>query len=167
LTVKEYREACNKGNLFDITLNPNEDSLDGYMADTIKEGVNDPYDPQDIDNPGADRLDTRKSRATEVGGAGKEPPTSETQPPPRSTDEPSNIAQIPKKANSAAFDRASYEADGGDKWIDERRKYFFEDPVGVDKSLWERAKEASRQAYGKVKWQFVAWFYRKQGGKFT
>lgn len=167
LTVQEYRDACNRGNLFDVTLDPNEDNLGGYMSDNIQEGVNNPYKPQDIDNPGADRLDTRKSRATEVGGAGKEPPTTEKGDVPRSTDEPRNIAEIPKKKNSAAFDRASYEADGGDKWIDERRKYFYENPNGVDESLWSRAKEASQAAFGKVKWQFVAWFYKKQGGTFN
>lgn len=91
ITTKEYRDACNRGNLFDITLEANEDVLGGYMDDTISEGANDPYDPKDIDNPGADRLDTRKSRATEVGGAGTEPPA------PRSSDEPRNIAEAPKK----------------------------------------------------------------------
>jgi hypothetical protein len=37
----------------------------------------------------------------------------------------------------------------------------------VDEALWSKAKEASMKAYGKVKWQFVTWFYKKQGGKFT
>lgn len=164
ISVQEYRDACNKGNLFDISLDTSDDGLDGYMSDTIEEGRNNPYNPQDIDNPGADRLDTRKSRATEVGGAGKEPPA------PDSNGEPRNIAKFTKngkQSNSPAFDRASYEADGGDRWIDERKKYFYEDPVGADEPLWERAKEASRAAFGKIKWQFVAWWYGKQGGKYN
>ncbi len=70
-------------------------------------------------------------------------------------------------ANSAEFDRASYEADGGDNWIDSRRSEFFENPGNVDESLWMKAKDASVAAFGKVKWQFVTWWYKKHGGKFT
>ncbi len=69
--------------------------------------------------------------------------------------------------NSAQFDKASYEADGGDSWIDPRRAPLFDDPPGVDKMLWARAKSASRDALGEVRWQFVAWWYRKQGGSFS
>lgn len=194
ITTQEYRDACNKGNLFDVTLDNSEDMLDGYMSDKIQEGENNPYNPQDIDNPGADRLDTRKSRATEVGGAGKEPPAPDSNGEPRNiakftknsdkweendgkkwTDDPSKSIQAwekenkgsGKQSNSSAFDRASYEADGGDRWIDDRKKYFYEDPVGVDESLWSRAKEASKAAYGKIKWQFAAWWYGKQGGRYN
>ncbi len=69
--------------------------------------------------------------------------------------------------NSGQFDKASYLADGGDAWIDPRRKLLFEDPMGVDEGLWERAKEASRAALGEVRWQFCAWWYRKQGGQYS
>lgn len=73
-----------------------------------------------------------------------------------------------KLKNSAKFDRASYEADGGDKWIDDRRKYFFEKPVGLNQGLWEEAKEATRRAYGSDEnWKFTAWMYRKLGGVFV
>lgn len=72
-----------------------------------------------------------------------------------------------KKENSAAFDRASYEADGGDKWVDERRAPLFEAPANVDQALWSRAKSASQAALGQVKWQFVKWYYEKQGGKYS
>lgn len=114
INIKEFRQAVNKGNLLDITLDPDEDDLGGYMSDKISEGENNPYDPQDIDNPGADRLDTRKSRATEVGGAGQEPPTSEQQPAPRSTDEPRNIAQITK--NAKEFDETKHPRDEDGKF---------------------------------------------------
>lgn len=67
--------------------------------------------------------------------------------------------------NSSAFDRASYLADGGDNWIDARRAEFFKSPpVNVDRVLWSRAEEASREAFGNVRWQFVVWFYKKNGG---
>lgn len=69
--------------------------------------------------------------------------------------------------NSAAFDRASYEADGGDEWIDERRAEFFTNPTNVDEGLWSKAKDAAQSAFGQAKWQFTAWWYKKQGGRFS
>lgn len=348
----EFRDACNKGNLFDVKLDTKGIS---DVADTAEEGANDPAKSKDVDNPGANRVDTRKSRATEEGGADTEPPA------PKSTDaspakvtktkngnfilnesdfdeskhpraddgkfgegggdevhhssyekfsskdiKPSKggyfgegfyvhkdkketyqygdsthtyklskkpvfdlsgdklkpetlgvfkdmgldvekiktpskfrsslniaISEIREKfpgeetvgigamkklrsvlkekgyigiqfshndtdenmvifekkdlglknslnlqpwktlnkinralANSAEFDRASYEADGGDSWVDPRRAEFFSNPGKVDESLWARAKEASVAAFGKDKWQFVTWWYKKQGGKF-
>lgn len=89
ITTQEYRDACNKGNLFDVTLDTAEDDIGGFMQDTVQEGANDPYNPKDIDNPGADRLDTQKSRATEVGGAGKDPINKA--PAPRSSDAPEDL----------------------------------------------------------------------------
>ncbi len=77
------------------------------------------------------------------------------------------VERAKRTLNSGAFDKASYEADGGDGWIDPRRSEFFTDPIGVDTALWARAKEASRKAFGVVKWQFVVWWYKKQGGHFT
>lgn len=74
---------------------------------------------------------------------------------------------LARKVNSPAFDRASYAADGGDAWIDPRRKHFFENPVGADKALWDKAREGSKAAFGEERWQFVTWLYKKYGGKFT
>lgn len=175
LTTEEFRDACNKGNLFDVSLDPADTA--GLLADSVEEGANDPNAPQDVDDPGADRADSRKPKAGSEGGAGKEPPA------PKSADAP-DVKAAPKAKNdakpwstlerierilknSAAFDKASYEADGGDKWIDPRRKELFtETPLGADQALWSKAKEASRAALGDVRWQFVAWWYQKQGGKF-
>lgn len=76
-------------------------------------------------------------------------------------------AQAAKLKNSAAFDRASYAADGGDAWIDPRKRELYENPRGkVDDALWAKAKVASQAAFGKEKWQFMVWFYLKHGGKF-
>lgn len=164
LTTQEFRDACNKGNLFDVTLDTAEGAgLTGYLSDTIQEGRNNPKNPQDIDNPGADRLDTRKSRATEVGGAGKEPPA------PKSADAPEVKAKDKTQPvrNSIAFDKASYEADGGDEWVDSRREPLFEDPVGVTQALWEQAKDRSKQIFGTPNWRFALWFYKKLGGTFS
>ena len=68
--------------------------------------------------------------------------------------------------NSAAFDRASYEADGGDSWVDPERAKLFEDPAVKDPALWKKAGEASQKALGRDSWQFKLWFYKKQRGKF-
>lgn len=79
----------------------------------------------------------------------------------------SSKLRLLRTLNSGQFDKASYMADGGDAWIDPRRKLLFDDPMGVDEALWERAKAASRDALGEVRWQFCAWWYRKQGGQFN
>lgn len=175
ISTQEFRDACNKGNLFDVTLDTTEDALSdlgggGYLDDAAGEGENDPKNPKDTDNPGADRADTRKSRATETGGAGKEPPKP---PAPKSADAPEVKAKIPEPKdkpavkNSAAFDLASYKADGGDGQVDDRRRYFFENPVGADKSLWSRSVEAAKSVSGVSPWKFTLWYYQKHGGKFT
>jgi phage-related protein (TIGR01555 family) len=164
ITLEEFRDSCNKGNLFDITL----DTTDGALLDVkdeAAEGFNDPLQTKDVDDPGANRLDTRKARATEVGGAGKEP-----KPAPRSASAPKAKAEAGSRReqvrNSPEFDRASYAADGGDEWIDDRRREFFENPGKVDEGLWAKAKEASKAAFGEIKWKFVTWWYKKQGGHF-
>ena len=74
--------------------------------------------------------------------------------------------KLKRFVNSAAFDRASYEADGGDSWISDERAKLFENPGNVDEALWAKAKDASKKAFGQVKWKFVTWFYKKSGGKF-
>lgn len=108
LSIQEFRDACNKGSLFDITLDTASDDMGGYMDNTVKEGENDPDNPQDTDNPGADRLDTRKSRATESGGAGKEPPA------PKSKGEPRNIAKFTK--NSDKWEESKHPRDDDGKF---------------------------------------------------
>ncbi len=76
------------------------------------------------------------------------------------------LERIKRVKNSSAFDRASYEADGGDAWIHPGRKHIFDNPLNVDHGLWAKAKAASQAALGEERWQFVVWFYKKQGGKF-
>lgn len=189
LTTQEFRDAANKGNLFDVVLDTSDAMIDEIEADQDEaaEGENDPDNPSDIDDPGANRLSTRKARSSEYGGAGKEPPAPKSKDAPKvKADKPAKKAEAPKEktrnevapftrwqrvdrilANSAEFNRASYEADGGDDWIDDRRKEFFSNPGNVDEALWARAKKASIAAFGEVRWKFTTWFYKKQGGKFN
>lgn len=146
INEEEFRDAANKGGLFDILLDTSVEMLNPPQDDVTKEGDQDPDAPKkDTGDPGANREDTEKSKTFEYS----------TMPKPAS------------KKNSAAFDRASYEADGGDGWIHPGREEFFTNPGNVDEQLWTKAKDASTKAFGKVKWQFVAWWYKKQGGTFS
>lgn len=143
LTSEEFRDICNKSDLFDIVLD--KDTLvDGYLADEVSTEGGEGGDS----NGGANKIAGQKSLG--AGGV-KEPKT--PKPPPTK--------------NSIQFDIASYEADGGDRWVHPGRKHFFTDPGrSVDQNLWSQARDISQRAFGKVKWEFVVWKYKKMGGKF-
>lgn len=167
ITTFEFREGINKGNLFDITLDNAGDSLnpdDPQIKEIVAEGANNPDAPQDIDDPGASREDTKKPKEYPQGEYGGKTENEKI------TIMPSEYSVFERAVrvfNSPDFDKASYAADGGDSWIDERRKEFFMNPGNVDEALWAKAKDASMKAFGKEKWQFVTWWYKKQGGNFN
>lgn len=70
--------------------------------------------------------------------------------------------------NSAEFDRASYETDGGDSMFYPGEIKLYENPGNVDEALWAKAKEASKAAFGEIKYPFVVWYYKHRlGGKFS
>lgn len=194
----EFRDACNRDQLLSIQLdteqnelNPEDPQIDdlmnephgSVMADpnaAIDDGNPNPknVDGPSIDDPGANREDTRKPRAWDKTTTQKGVPHGPEKKPGSADPKLHNVksftalqalerAQAAKLKNSSAFDRASYAADGGDGWIDDRRKILFENPGGVDEALWAKAKDASMKAFGKEKWQFVTWWYKKNGGKFT
>lgn len=115
LTTEEFRSACNKSNLFDISLDPADTvGLGGDLADTVSEGANDPDSPKDTDDPGAGRADTRKSRATETGGLAKGPGKP---PAPKSADAPEVKGEAPEtgdKRRNAEWDESKHpRADDG------------------------------------------------------
>lgn len=143
ITTFEFREACNKDSLLSISLDNNHDQLntDDPEIAALVAGDPDPLDTKDVEDPGANRQDTRKPRAWEFD-------------------------KDRKRDNSIGFDLAAYEADGGDSWIADGRQPFFENPGNVDESLWRKAKEKSMAAFGKIKWKFVTWAYKQLGGKF-
>lgn len=39
-------------------------------------------------------------------------------------------------------------------------------PGKVDEALWAKAKRASEEAFGEIRWPFVSYWYEKRGGKF-
>jgi hypothetical protein len=191
IDLKFFHEASNRGGLFDLQMENvqgllNPDGVD--QPDVVKED-GDGKD-EDTDDPGSDRANTQKSKALATGGApkggGKQP---KEKPEPREAKSANGtgglvivapslnaIAMIRRYStiqrigrilqNSAAYDRAAYEADGGDKWIDPRRHELFKDPPNADKALWAKAKAASKAALGEERWQFTVWMYRKLGGRF-
>jgi phage-related protein (TIGR01555 family) len=174
ITTFEFRDACNRDNLLSIQLdtsvdelNPDDPEVQDLLEGKLNEEQNpdeatsdsndDPDAPKDVDDPGANREDTRKPQIKKEAVKNVKV---------------FNAQQILERAraerigNSADFDRASYAADGGDNWINPRKAPLYEKPAGVDEGLWSRAKEASKEAFGEEKWQFIAWWYKKQGGKY-
>jgi hypothetical protein len=71
ISLKEYREAANKGNLFDVILDTSNDDLTGYDANVVEEGANNPDGEDDTDNPGTERTDTEKPKGLSTGGVPK------------------------------------------------------------------------------------------------
>lgn len=170
ISLQAFQDACNKGNLFDVQIDTTEDGLspDGNddTAVDAEDGPDDKESDLDMNDPGASNggANAEDSRAPGISSDAK------PQHPPKTVKNDvftySDWDRLKRFFNSAAFDKASYEADGGDELFEPGREEFFKDPMNVDDALWKRAKEASQAAFGKEKWQFVAWFYKKQGGKF-
>lgn len=151
LSTQEFRDACNKGNLFDIKLDTSEDAFnpdDPEIDAIVKEGdQSKTKDSKDIDDPGANREDTRKSRAWDSGGA----PKGEKKP--------------ESKKNSADFDLASYEADGGENWIAPSRVRALVQLGHITSNpLWEKVRESSVKSLGKEDSSFMLWMFKKLGG---
>lgn len=196
ISARLFLDACNRGNLFDVKIDTNKEllGLDTAEEDQARSGKAE-FSPRttkrekdDDDNV----LPFDRSRARRGGQKNsmknRRIANSHGSVVPRETLKPTmdlikqfhnkvGVTILPnayttgerfKRAfNSTTFDRKSYEADGGDLWIDSRRREFFEEPLGVDQELWAKARVRSKQVYGEVRWQFVTWMYRKLGGKFA
>ncbi len=174
LTTLEFRDACNKGNLFDVTLDTSESGLNPDDPEIAEVLAGD----KENNDPGADRSDKAKVPGAKGSGKGDNPaPKPKAAPAVAKPATPAtkNIARYTREqridrvlTNSADFDKASYEADGGDDWIDSSRlKMLVELRNGRTDNgpLWEKAKKASEAAFGEIRWPFVTWWYEKQGGK--
>lgn len=87
-----------------------------------------------------------------------------------------------KKLAEPASDNAGFDKHQTDPaTLSETRKDFGHDEVSesdkrdeammkkhlaeVDEALWQKAKDASKEGLGKVKWPFVMWWYKEHGGK--
>ncbi len=167
ITYKDFIDGCNRGDLFDVKIDPSAMLLNPDAGDSAEKDAEDTKDAKGDKTPTADLEDSEdpserpkvKNRQDTIE---RRFITFELRPFRRRERIKRTVV-----ANSAAFDRAAYEADGGDDWIDPRRHELFKDPAGVDEALWSRGKEASQAALGEVRWQFVSWWYKKQGGTFN
>jgi hypothetical protein len=71
-----------------------------------------------------------------------------------------------KYGNSSAFDKASYEADGGDNWVDPQRLKLIKTLTHDNPALWSQCEQESRKIYGgNGNLAFTAWIYKKRGGR--
>lgn len=154
ITTEEFRDACNKGKLFDIVL----DTSDAALASLEEEMQADLEAEASLD----DKNDDGKEGGTNKADSKKTMNAVS----PFTTAQRMGRLRSSLLANSPAFDRASYGADGGDEWIGDDHRELFENPGSVDEGLWSKAKDASEKAFGKENWKFVTWWYKKQGGKF-
>jgi hypothetical protein len=152
LTELEFRDACNKGNIFDIQLDTTEAALN-ELDEEVQENAENQAALEgggpDDQNGGPNKEDGFKEKKQNALIAKIKP-----------------YSRIQKLRNSPDFDRASFEADGGEDWIDSRREHIFSNPQNVDWKLWNAAKIACKAVYGEFKWKFVLWWYRKNGGAF-
>lgn len=164
ITTLEFRDICNKGHLFDIELDTTEAALndpelgppeeEGTEGEGEGEGESEEDDGGNKEDKQNDAIDP-EAHAKKTSFKNKSLYTF------------SKFDKFRRYFNSPGFDRASYEADGGDEWIAAHRKAIFENPMGVDEGLWEKAKAASKKAFGYERWQFVVWHYQKNGGRFA
>lgn len=181
ITTKEFRDAVNRGKLMDISL----DTSDAALNEVDEEAEEDMERQQGAKDEeggeeGGDEKPTKdaKDEGKPMGGSSAQK-VKNSRKPWKPLVVHDGVIAMPRRytalermervmvINSIAYDVAAYEADGGDDWILPGRKPLFEDPQGVDQGLWSRAKQASQAAFGEEKWQFVTWWYKKQGGKFS
>lgn len=161
---QEFRDACNKGNLFDVQLDTIQDGLNPDDQESLdvaaEEKDRNPETDLDIDNPGANREDTRKVHLDE------EP---ESDSPPKRTTNTKAYTKFDLAArmfNSSRFDKASYEADGGAQWMPIARvKALVElDHILLD-PIFKKAAAESNSIYGELNASFALWLFKKLGGK--
>lgn len=154
ITRYEFREGCNKEKLLGISLDLAGDDLNDEdpEAMTLIEQAKAAVVAQDKpEQEGELKIEGEADQEIAINAMTPEQMLEE--------------AQAQKLDNTAQFDRASYLADGGDAWTRGRPKEMFEDYK--DKALWEKARQRSKEAYGHEKWEFIAWWYIKHGGKFV
>jgi hypothetical protein len=153
ITTHEFRDSCNRDNLFPITLDTASDTLnpdDPDVAGLISGEDEAEEDAEGKDgDPGADKEDTESPKVK--GAAAKKSTLS--------------APQAPKVKNSAAYEKAAYMTDGGDSQFTSGREAFLEKLAETDPDLWQRAIDASIEAFGTPNIRFAYWWYKRNGGK--
>lgn len=172
ITTHEFRNACNRDNLLGISLDMDMDELnpdDPQAVDLMTKpldanpeaAVQEPGDKktEDTEDPGANREDSRKPMAWDTGGKAKSSTNKPKDPQAKNT-KPVKEAIV----NSPEFDKASYDADGGDGWINPQRVKLLVETKKDDK-LWRPCVAESEKLYGKPNYAFALWMYKKEGGR--
>jgi len=162
ITVYEFREGVNKGNLFDIKLDNAGDKLNSDDPDVANLVAGQPDPAEESQDQGSYSEDTEKS-----GDEKKHNAINPNQLIAHLKPFTANQAIERAFKNTAEFDRKAYETEGGDNWIRSDLREVFMNHAHVDDELWMRSKKASMNACGKVKWKFVTWWYKKHGGEFN
>lgn len=151
VTTFEFREGCNKDNLLSITLdtagdqlNPEDPEVEALVAgeptaDEIAAGG---------DEPGADKPDDERSTAA-----------------PKAPKSQLAAKDAPKVKNSMAYEKAAYLTDGGDAQFTPGRDVFLERLGKEDPERWNKAVDASIEAFGEPNARFAYWYFLRHGGK--
>lgn len=153
ITRYEFREACNKDKLLGISLDLAGDELNSEDPEAM--GVIEEAKERIVEKADGELKSISTETDLDFKANSVKPFTAE-----QALEE--GHAKLHK--NTAQFDRASYLAEGGDAWTRGRPESMFEDYK--DKGLWEKARQRSIEAYGREKWEFIAWWYMKHGGTF-
>ena len=166
ISAKEFRDACNKEKLLPITLDTDLDMLNPHDPNFVDEGEHDPKDTEDVAEPGANKTDSRKPRAWDTDTlTDKSEPKSELKTTHEMDIDRAKAKEGPKDVTAPKEeDPARHKAIRNDEDVDGEE---IANPGKVDETLWEKAKEASQKAFGKIKWPFVTWFYKEHGGTFN
>lgn len=167
ITRHEFREGCNKLKLLGISLDLAGDDLnedDPEAERLIEKAEENPSLATGTKLPGLQRPHVKSGGNIDQSKSAKHNSLDDKHLPPFTPEQILEEAQAQKLQNTAGFDRASYIAEGGDKWTRGRPAVFFEDYT--DKTLWDKARQRSIEAFGREKWEFIAWWYMKHGGKF-
>ena len=154
ISDEEFRDICNKGNLFDMPLDTTNVALDELEL----EGADAYATDEDDKIPGADREDTRRvmvEREHRMASKNDQ----------RNAPGPEPIGGVRGISNSARFDKASFEADR-DSWVsDQRAAGLFMMTHLVENPLWKRAVAMSQASMGEINKKFVVWMFKKLGGR--
>ena len=157
-----FRDAINKENLLGVQLDDTDALLNPSnpeVGEVVEEDPeNDPLDTKDVDDPGANRADTRKPKAwdyslKEIKNKSQFPETGALQALQPASNEPNEF-----------FDIVAYEKDGGDTWLNKNELLDFNHPI--DSQLWLKAKEDSKKYLNVNNPKYIIWNYRKNGGRF-
>lgn len=135
ITPFEFREACNKGNLFDITLDNAGDELnpdDPDVSQLVKGDIENKDEEAEGDEPVVNSLP--------------------------STGQILNSLGFTKAAYQAEGGDSLFDAQRTEIFKEPL-------PLWVDKAKWEKAKKKSCEIYGRNHIPFTVWMYHEQGGK--